>query len=343
MHTGQHYDYEMDALLFEQLCLPQPDYNLGVGSGTQSAQLGNLFQALEPVLAFEMPDWVLVYGDTNSTLAGALMASRLGLRVAHIEAGCRSYVASMPEEQNRIITDHLSTLLLTASPAGNTNLLREGIGSPGDPRQRTVEFVGDLMLDVLLSSRNRLDETAKSLLPPLGLTPGGYYLLTLHRAENTASAELLLPILSALQSANLPVVFPVHPRTRRMLAQIDAASVVNLKQIPPLGYFEMLCAIKHSRRVITDSGGVQKEAFYLRLPCITLRRETEWPETVDAGLNTLVGMDPVALSQALANPPCLPADYPAPYGDGAASAKVLDLLLYASDTASRQLSIANSE
>ena len=329
INTGQHYDHEMAGLIFQQLGLPAPDYNLGVGSGSHQEQLARMLERLEPILANENPDWVIVYGDTNSTLAGALAAARLGMAVAHVEAGCRSYNGRMPEEQNRVLTDHLSQLLFTASRCAVENLRKEGIGGPRDPRNRIVHFVGDVMYDTFLANLAHAEALAPATLDRLGLQSNQYYLLTVHRAENTTQPEQVRNILQIVESLDLPVLFPMHPRTRQLLTGEGALHNGNIRIVPPLGYLELLAAGKYARKIITDSGGVQKEAFYLKVPCVTLRRETEWPETVTLGANRLVGTDRSELLQAIGEPASGFEQVDLPFGDGHASELIVDSLLAA--------------
>ncbi len=330
VNTGQHYDREMAELFFVQLGIPEPKYNLETGSGSLGGQLGRMLERLEPALMKERPDWVIVYGDTNSTLAGALLAARLGFRLAHVEAGCRSYVAGMPEEQNRNVADHFSQMLLAPSRRAVENLRREGIGTSDDPRRRRVALVGDVMYDALLAHLNLAEPRAEGNLRSFGLEPRGYYLLTLHRAENTDDPVRLCRILEALRNADLPVLFPIHPRTRRVLNDSGAGSVNgNLRAVAPLGYLDMLAMEKHALAVVTDSGGVQKEAFYLGRPCVTLRDETEWPETVELGANQLVGTEPDKILGAMRSARPNLQNVASPYGDGKASEHILKELVSA--------------
>jgi UDP-GlcNAc3NAcA epimerase len=326
IHTGQHYDPAIADLFFVQMNIPAPDYNLSVGSGSHGVQLARMLERLEPVLMEERPDWVIVYGDTNSTLAGALIAARLHLRLAHVEAGCRSADMRMPEEQTRIVADHLSHLLLAPSQSAVENLQREGIAGADDPRERRATMVGDVMYDALLGNMVLAEEYVENNLKRFDLESGGYYLLTLHRAENTDNPERLRQILDAAQSLELPVLFPVHPRTKNILSRESISLTGNLRPIEPLGYFEMLAAEKHARKILTDSGGVQKEAFYLGVPCITLRDRTEWPETVEVGANILTGTDPDKIREAVRASQMVAADS-LPYGDGRASQKIINELL----------------
>jgi UDP-GlcNAc3NAcA epimerase len=327
IHTGQHYEREIAEVLFEQLELPRPEHNLGVGSFSHGIQLARMLQRMEPLLREEPIDWVIVYGDTNSTLAGALLAARLDIPLAHVEAGCRSGQISMPEEQNRVVADHLSQLLLAPSHAAVENLRREGIGAEDDPRQRHAVFAGDVMHDALLQHLPIAERATDGQMQTLGLTRKGYYLLTLHRAENTNSREQLLSVLSTVSKLDLPVLFPVHPRTRNLLATTRISPNGKIRQVPPLGFLEMISLEKNASKILTDSGGVQKEAFYLGVPCVTLRQSTEWPETVECGANRVVGTEPDAILEGVHK--SHPADWSQsiPYGDGKSAEKILAELL----------------
>lgn len=327
VHTGQHYDHEMAELFFLQLDMPKPRYDLEAGSGSHGAQLARMIERLEPVLNTECPDRVIVYGDTNSTAAGALLASRLGYAVAHVEAGCRSHNWKMPEEQNRVLADHVSQILLAPSQNAVENLRREGIGVEGDPRQRKVAFVGDVMYDILLASLLPVARLTKRNMEGYQLKPKRYYLLTLHRAENTQDPEKLLEILTSLQGLDLPVLFPMHPRTRKVLIERRFSwDKANIKVIAPVGYLDMLALEKSACKILTDSGGVQKEAFYLRVPCITLRDETEWPETVALGANRLTGADRAKIISAVRETGHPFSSTPAPFGNGKASERIVNIL-----------------
>lgn len=328
VHTGQHYDREVNKLLFHQMELPEPDYNLSVGSGSHGQQLARMIGRLEPILLLRPPDWVVVYGDTNSTLAGALLAARMRLPIAHVEAGCRSDNLEMPEEQNRIVADHLSRLLLAPSQLAVENLHREGIGTKDDPCQRTTRMVGDVMYDALLQDLPLAEANADETLGTFGLEKQGYYLLTVHRAENTDRIENLRVILEAASNLELPVLFPVHPRTRHIIETAGITLNGKLRAIAPLGYLEMLTFERHACKILTDSGGVQKEAFYLKVPCITLRDRTEWPETVALRANCLAGVSREAILSAAAE---LPTPWPSayPYGEGNTADLILTELLSA--------------
>ena len=321
VHTGQHYDRNLSAVFFDELHIPEPDYNLGVGSGSHGRQTGQMLIRIEEVLLKERPDWVLVYGDTNSTLAGALAAVKLHIPVAHVEAGLRSFNRMMPEEHNRVLTDHASDLLLCPTQTAVDNLAREGV-------VRGVHLTGDVMYDAVLYNI-ALAEQRSDILARLGLTPGGYALVTAHRPRNTDNPDRLRAIIAALEEIgeSLPVVFPVHPRTRRALAALPPAHLppANLHLIEPVGYLDMLMLEKHARLIITDSGGVQKEAYMFRVPCLTLREDTEWPETVAAGWNLLLGADRAAIVRA-AHEFRPTGDPPPLFGDGHAAEHIAALL-----------------
>ena len=302
VHTGQHYDYMMDKVFFEELKLPKADYHLGVGSGSHAKQTGKMLERIEAVLQREKPRMVMVYGDTNSTLAGALAAAKLRIPVAHVEAGLRSYNPAMPEEINRLLTDHLSTLLFCPTDQAVRNLLKEGIKDGGT---RIVKNVGDVMYDSILYY-SKIAERRSAILRELGLytsnsvrnadlhslrTPN-YYLATLHRAENTDDPKRLKSILKALNELgrNTPAVLPLHPRTKKMIKAYHLfPEFKNIKFIGPVSYLDMLKLEKNAKAILTDSGGVQKEAYWFGVPCLTLREETEWPETIKSGWNVLVG------------------------------------------------------
>jgi len=288
IHTGQHYDYLMSKVFFDELDIPVPDVNLEVGSDRHGRQTGRMLEKIEDILLSQNPDWVLVYGDTNSTLAAALAAVKLHLRLAHAEAGLRSFNREMPEEHNRVLTDHCSDLLFCPTPTAVENLRREGI-------ERGVYMTGDVMLDALLKAKAIAIERSK-ILNELELKEKAYYLATVHRAENTDNSDNLSNIIKAFTelSREYPVVFPLHPRTRKALevigVNVGSSSSHNAPRfIPPVGYLDMLRLEESAKAILTDSGGVQKEAFWLQTPCITLRNDTEWIETVDSGWNQLVG------------------------------------------------------
>jgi UDP-GlcNAc3NAcA epimerase len=304
VHTGQHYDPEMSQVFFDQMEIPLPAYNLGVGSGSHASQTAAMMERIEPVLQQEAPDVAVVYGDTNSTLAGALTASKLGIPVAHVEAGLRSYNREMPEEINRIIADRVSTILFCPTSRAVSNLKKEGFAaafvdlsetegypqalgriSGADP---LVVQTGDIMYDAFLFNAAAA-ERSSTILNERGLRTKGYALLTIHRAESTKGAHSLQRIFSFLAtcSSDIPLVFPVHPRTKKLMLDSDVLLPEHVQMIPPVGYFDMLVLEKNAAEIFTDSGGVQKEAFFARVPCVTLRTETEWPETVESGWNRL--------------------------------------------------------
>jgi UDP-N-acetylglucosamine 2-epimerase (non-hydrolysing) len=297
VHTGQHYDQNMSKVFFDQLGLPEPDVNLGVGSGSHAVQVANVMTSFEQLVISRRPDLVLVYGDVNSTVAAALVCAKLGIRIGHVEAGLRSFDRSMPEEINRLLTDQLADVLFTPSVDGNENLVREGI-----PAER-IHLVGNVMIDTLVRLLPKTDSLWKDLSTRLTLNNGGYALVTLHRPSNVDNPAGLARVLETLRSfsSELPVVFPVHPRTRAALAGIGpAGSEQGIRFLDPLGYLEFLCLQRHARVVITDSGGIQEETTYLGVPCITVRKNTERPVTVSVGTNRLVGEDMDLLRSAFA-------------------------------------------
>lgn len=296
IHTGQHYDYEMSKLFFDELKIPEPDYHLGVGSANHAKQTGQMLIRLEEVLFKERPDLVLVYGDTNSTLAGALAVSKLNISVAHVEAGMRSFNRAMPEEINRVLTDHLSSINFCSTQTACDNLKKEGI-------EDGVYLVGDVMIDMLIQSQGLIKQHNKTL-DKLGLKEKEYFFLTLHRASNTDIKENLNSIISALLALQEPIVFPVHPRAKKALETHnleDRLKGSNLLLIPPVSYVESLRLIAKAKKILTDSGGIQKEAYFLKVPCISLREETEWVETVKEGANILVGADSEKIIDAVRN------------------------------------------
>lgn len=318
VHTGQHYDYEMSGIFFDGLELPRPEVNLGVGSGSHGTQTGAMLKGIEELLLAERPDYLLIYGDTNSTLAGALAASKLSVPVAHVEAGLRSFNRSMPEEINRVVADHLSNLLLCPSDTGIGNLCAEGI-------THNVHLVGDVMLDVLNWAKQRLSAKPSAILQRLGLKNQGYLLVTMHRSENTDDPARLSHIVGALNQLRKPVVFPIHPRARKVIAEAGCQFESHVQLIDPVGYLDMVALTGSARTVVTDSGGLQKEAYWLGVPCLTMRDETEWVETVEAGWNLLVGSDTERIVKAVDS--FVPSALRPPlYGDGFAAAKCVDLL-----------------
>ncbi|MBN1879733.1 UDP-N-acetylglucosamine 2-epimerase (non-hydrolyzing) [bacterium] len=286
VHTGQHYDNNMSDVFFDELGIPFPNYNLDIGSGLHGAQTGAMLKALEEILLKETPDCVLVYGDTNSTLAGALAATKLHFPVAHVEAGLRSFNRWMPEEINRVLTDHIADTLFCPSETAITNLNNEGIFNG-------VHFIGDVMFEALMDARIKAEQYS-TILSQLHLETGKFILATVHRAENTDDPDKIKRLIKSLAilSRQTPVVFPIHPRTKKQLMRegsVDEA--VNLHILDPVGYLDMVHLEESASAILTDSGGIQKEAFWLKVPCVTLREETEWVETVQQGWNTLAGTD----------------------------------------------------
>jgi UDP-N-acetylglucosamine 2-epimerase len=315
IHTGQHHDNDLSAVFFDELAVPAPDHWLGVAGGDNASQLLRMGEALTPLLARLAPDAVLVYGDTNSTLAGAKAASDDAIAVIHVEAGMRSFDLTMPEERNRVATDRLATLLLCSTPTAMENLRAEN--TPGK-----AVLVGDVMVDVALATRERA--LARSdLLERFSLTAGSYVLATAHRVANVDDPVQLRALVELLEAVPDPVVLPLHPRTRARLQDAGlierAASAAQITR--PLGYIEFAALLHHAKAVLTDSGGVQKEAYLAQVPCITLRDSTEWTETIDSGWNTLVGLDRAAALAALAQPK--PDAHPELYGDGKAAERVV--------------------
>jgi UDP-GlcNAc3NAcA epimerase len=318
VHTGQHYDYEMSGIFFDGLEMPPPHLNLGVGSGSHGTQTGAMLKGIEDVLLAERPDYLLIYGDTNSTLAGALAASKVSIPVAHVEAGMRSFNRRMPEEVNRVVADHLSDLLLCPSDTAVRNLAAEGI-------TRNTHLVGDVMLDVLNWAKQRLAAKPPEILERLGLTQQRYLLATVHRSENTDDLERLSQILNAFNSLDESVVFPVHPRALKVITEARCRIERHVRMIDPVGYLDMVTLAGAARLILTDSGGLQKEAYWLGVPCLTMRDETEWVETVEAGWNALVGSDSERIVEAVRS--FTPnGSRPVLYGDGSAAVRCVDLL-----------------
>lgn len=313
VHTGQHYDYLMSQTFFDELSIAAPDYNLEVGSGGQAGQTAEIMVRLEKVLLAECPDLVIVRGDTNSTLGGALAASKLQIPTAHIEAGERSFDRRMPEEINRLVADRLADRHLCVSRTAVQNLAAEGVTA-------SACWVGDVMLDALLANRP-LARSRSDVLSRLGLRPKAYALVTVHRAANTDDPARLGRILVALNRAPEPVIFPAHPRTRKAIELLGFVPAGHVHLIEPVGYFDMMVLEENARLIATDSGGVQREAYFLSVPCLTLRDETEWQETVAAGWNRLVGVEPerVLAEWATFRPP---AEQPPIFGDGTAGERV---------------------
>ncbi len=318
VHTGQHYDDELSAVFFAELGLPAPEIQLAIAGGSNTSQTARMLSALEPVINDAAPDCVLVYGDTNSTLAGALAAVQQGVPVAHVEAGMRSYDRAMPEEINRVLTDHLSSLLLCSSEVGSTNLAAEGVGGV---------IVGDVMVDVALEAQPRA-RARVDLVRAHGVEPGKYLLATAHRAGNVDDPLRLAALVELLLGVEQQLVLPLHPRTRArleragLLERLAGAGAVRVT--PPLGYLELTALLCNARAVLTDSGGLQKEAYLAGVPCLTLRPSTEWVETVATGWNTLVDLQLEVARAALAAP--TPGERPELYGDGRAGERVVAAL-----------------
>lgn len=320
VHTGQHFDASMSDVFFEELGIPEPSHHLGIGGGTHGQNTGRMIEAIERVLLEERPDRVLVYGDTDSTLAAAVAASKLHVPIAHVEAGLRSRNRHMPEEINRILTDHASDLLLTPTAEATANLAREGIEGAA------VVRVGDVMFDAAMQFAEQA-ERQSSILERLGCEPGSYILATVHRQENTDSRELLAAIVGAFAASNRPIVWPVHPRTRRRLDEFGIALPETVIATGPLGYLDMVKLEKHARLIATDSGGLQKEAYFHGVPCVTMREETEWTELVDAGWNVVVPPRTGRLADTLESFTA-PLDRDAGiYGDGRAAERIVEALL----------------
>ena len=317
LHTGQHYDERMSEVFFRELGIPEPDYNLEVGSAGHSVQTGEMLIRMEPIFEKEKPDWVMVYGDTNSTLAGALVASKLHIPVAHVEAGLRSFNREMPEEINRVLTDHVSQLLFCPAQKAVDNLNLEGVTSG-------VHAVGDVMYDAVLRHSEEAEKRS-SILSVLGLKSKQYLLATVHRASNVDDTEKLMGILGTFTMLGETVAFPVHPRTRKAIQTAGFSLGENIKLVDPVGYLDMLWLEKNARMILTDSGGVQKEAYWFGTPCVTLREETEWVETVEAGWNVVVGVERGRILNAVRGF-AAPSARPDLFGDGRASQKIVRLL-----------------
>lgn len=317
IHTGQHYDDNMSKIFFDELGLPEPDEYLGIGGGSHAEQTGGMMLGLEKILLREKPDWCLVYGDTNSTLAGALTASKLHIPLAHVEAGLRSFNKTMPEEINRITCDHISDLLFCPTRTSAALLEREGI-------QSGIHVVGDVMADVLFRSLPHSNEKSR-ILHKLNLRSKSYLLATLHRAENTDRLENLIKVLDIFEKSGWKVVFPMHPRTQKVVRSENVKIPANVQVIEPVGYFDNIQLQSNAEAVLTDSGGMQKEAFWLGVRCITMRNETEWVETVQAGWNRVVGINQELILDALYNWRPM-GDRPDVYGDGHAANKISGIL-----------------
>ena len=318
VHTGQHYDYGMSDIFFEELSIPKPDYNLGIGSGNHGAQTGAMLAAIEEVLLKENPDWLLVYGDTNSTVAGALAAAKLHIPVIHVEAGLRSFDKRMPEEINRIMTDHLSDVLICPTETAVVNLKTEGIVDG-------VYHVGDVMADAVLYNKEQASLHSK-ILDTVEVSKGQYIAATIHRPSNTDSKENMESIFSAFAKSGKTIVFPIHPRTRKYLTEYRIEAPENVRLIEPLGYLDMLQLTANAEKVVTDSGGVQKEAYILKVPCVTMRENTEWVETLNNGWNKLVNSADTDVVSKSIYETIAPGEWLPVFGDGHGAEKVVEIL-----------------
>jgi UDP-N-acetylglucosamine 2-epimerase len=321
VHTGQHYDHNMSQVFFDELQIAQPQVNLESGSGPHGQQTGQMLMRLEAIMQEQQPDWVLVYGDTNSTLAGALAAVKLHIPVAHVEAGLRSFNRTMPEEHNRVLTDHCADLLFCPTQTAVNLLAKEGI-------TQGVHLVGDTMYDAVWQFA-KLAQQKSAVLTELQVSPKAYLLATVHRPYNTDDPENLCSILQAFAALAEPVLFPVHPRTRKKIAELglQPANHGNVRLIDPVGYLDMLVLQQNARLILTDSGGVQKEAFFFAVPCITLRPETEWVETVESGWNVLVHADKAKILRAVTEHIWPRGQPPLLFGDGRASEYIVHKML----------------
>jgi len=317
VHTGQHYDYLMSQAFFDELDIPVPDYNLEVGSGSHGRQTADLLVRLEEVLLSERPDWVIVRGDTNSTLAGSLVASKLHIPLAHVEAGERSFDRRMPEEINRLVSDHVADLHFCASQTGLQHLAAEGITA-------SAHWVGDVLLDALLQNRP-IARRQSNVVERLQLKSGQYALVTIHRVASTDDPARLKQIVQILNRVQETIIFPVHPRTRKALNQLGIHFASHVRPIDPVSYFDMMMLEENARLIATDSGGVQREAYFLGVPCLTLRDETEWAETVTAGWNKVVGTEPDQVLDAWFSF-AAPAEHPPLFGDGTAAQLIARIL-----------------
>ncbi len=332
IHTGQHYDDEMSSIFFRDLQIPEPDYNLGVGSGSHAFQTGEMLHKIEGLLIKVSPDLLVIYGDTNSTLAGSLAAVKLHIPIAHVEAGLRSFNKRMPEEINRIISDHVSDILLAPTPTAMKNLKQEGMG-------KKSFYTGDIMYDAVLINRPVAEEKS-GILKRLELENKDFVVVTIHRAENTENVQnlkLLFQTLAEIASPYFTVVFPIHPRTKNFihLKNIIPSNSSHLKIIEPVGYFDMLKLVSHCQMILTDSGGLQKEAYFLNRPCITLREETEWAETITGKGNIITGINPDKIIKAIQEwkkrlkntPTDFSKEIRKSFGDGRASEIIRDIIL----------------
>lgn len=317
IHTGQHYDLNMSDIFFDELEIPKPDYNLSIGSGNHGFQTGNMLIKLEEIYLKEKPDMVVVYGDTNSTLAGALCASKLLIPIVHIEAGVRSFNVKMPEEQNRILTDHISKILFTPTDTAKNNLLAEGILD-------NIYNVGDVMFDSIIKYKE-LAKKQSCIIEKLNYSNKGYILATIHRAENTNSINRLSNIIEALNESDEDIILPLHPRTKKYIENYGIIIGDNIKVIEPIGYLDMIQLEANSKKIITDSGGMQKEAYFMKKICITIRDETEWIETVESGWNIIVGANKYKILEAITNT-ISGKKHTQLFGDGKAALKIIDII-----------------
>ena len=322
LHTGQHYDDELSKVFFRELSIPLPDFNLGIGSGNHGQQTGRMLEGIENILLKENPDLVIVYGDTNSTLAGALAAAKQNIPLAHVEAGLRSFRKTMPEEINRVVADHLSDLLFCPTRTSVLNLRKEGI-------TKGVYLVGDVMYDSLLQNI-KVARRISSIMKSLSLKTKNFFLVTIHRAENTDHPENLKKIVDILLSIKGKVIFPAHPRVKKFLVKHGLSRKLKAEKdmtlIDPVSYWDMLILEENARIILTDSGGVQKEAFFLKTPCVTLRDGTEWIETVKDGMNTVTGLNLRKIKRILTRKPYLRNPKTSPFGNGRASQKIAGII-----------------
>ena len=316
IHTGQHYDYEMSKIFFDQFHIPTPNYNLNIHENTHGKQTGKMIIEIEKILLKEKPDLTLVFGDTNSTLAGALTSTKLHIPTAHIEAGLRSFDREMPEEINRVLTDHMSEILFAPTKYAMQNLKNEGI-------KKNIYNVGDLMYDLLMQLTHLIEKS--NILEKLNIQSKKYILFTLHRQSNTDNIKNITTILSSLSSIDENIIFPIHPRTFKKIKEYNVNVGKNIKIIKPLGYIDFLSLEKNAKKIITDSGGIQKEAYIFKVPCITLREDTEWVETVDDDWNILVGSNKEKIINAINNfsPNNKQFNH---YGNGNANKKIIKII-----------------
>ena len=322
LHTGQHYDNNMSEEFFSELNIPTPDYNLQVGSDTPARQTAKMMMGIEEIALRQWPDFILIYGDTNSTIAGALVGVKLHISIAHVEAGLRSYDREMPEEINRVVSDSISTILFCPTETAVNNLKREGI-------TKGIYNVGDIMLETYLYYKDQAQKSS-TILNKLNLKPKEFILCTIHRASNTDNIENLKNIFIGLTNSREEIILPLHPRTKKKINENDSLKKYigpNIKIINPIGYFDMICLEANAKKIVTDSGGVQKEAYFNEIPCVTLRENTEWVETIEQGVNQLVGVDPKKIKESINNFHPQKQNYSKQlYGDGKTSEKIVKIL-----------------